>query len=74
LEFLRGVYVLNPLTPPGLPYGDKAVLAQVEGNSGGVIFFIDGNKACSPMPIPAELIAMMRDVATDAISHEAGGL
>jgi hypothetical protein len=27
-QFLRGVYVLNPQTPPGLPYGDKAVLAR----------------------------------------------
>ena len=23
-EFLRGIYAMNPLTPPGLPYGDKA--------------------------------------------------
>ena len=73
-EFLRGVYVVNPETPPGLPYGDKAVLAQVDGNAGGLVFFIDGDKACTPMPIPHELLAMMRDVATDTIAHEAGGL
>jgi hypothetical protein len=34
-EFLRGIYAMNPLTPPGLPYGDKAVLAKVEGSAGG---------------------------------------
>jgi hypothetical protein len=73
-EFLRGVYVVNPETPPGLPYGDKAVLAQVDGNAGGLVFFIDGDKACTPMPVPHELLAMMHDVATDTISHEAGGL
>src|ERR1700721_2681427 len=73
-EFLRGVYVVTPETPPGLPYGDKAVLAEVDGNAGGLVFFIDGDKACTPMPIPVELIAMMRDVATDTISHESGGL
>jgi hypothetical protein len=39
-----------------------------------MVFFIDGDKACTPMPIPVELIAMMRDVATDTISHESGGL
>jgi hypothetical protein len=22
-QFLRGIYAMNPLTPPGLPYGDK---------------------------------------------------
>jgi hypothetical protein len=73
-EFMRGIYAMNPETPAGLPYGDKAVLAQVEGNNGGMVFFIDGDKACTPMPIPVELIAMMRDVATDTISHESGGL
>lgn len=73
-EFMRGIYAMNPETPAGLPYGDKAVLAQVEGNNGGMVFFIDGDKACTPMPIPVELVDMLRDVATDAISHEAGGL
>ena len=73
-QFMRGIYAMNPQTPAGLPYGDKAVLAQVDGNNGGMIFFIDGDKACTPMPIPVELIAMMRDVATDTINHESGGL
>ena len=54
-EFLRGIYAMNPLTPPGLPYGDKAALAKVDGNSGGLIFFIDGDRACTPMPVPDKL-------------------
>src|SRR5580700_2738333 len=45
-QFLRGIYAMNPLTPPGLPYGDKAALATIKGHPGGVVFFIDGNKAC----------------------------
>lgn len=73
-QFMRGIYAVNPETPAGLPYGDKAVLAQVEGNNGGLVFFIDGNKACTPMPIPMKLIEMMRDVATSTITHEGGGL
>ena len=73
-EFLRGVYVMNPETPAGLPLGDKAVLAEVDGRSGGVVFFIDGDKACTPMPVPRELVAMMEDVATATITHETGGL
>ncbi len=41
---------MNPITPPGLPYGDKAALATVEGHDGGgVVFFLDGNRACTPM-------------------------
>src|SRR5277367_5980911 len=62
-QFLRGVFVLNPNTPPGLPYGDKAVLAQV-----------DGDRACTPMAIPGVLVGMVRDVAASTISHEADGL
>ena len=73
-EFLRGIYAMNPLTPPGLPYGDKAALARVDGNSGGLVFFIDGDKACTPMPVPDKLLSMMDDVATAKISHEGSGL
>jgi hypothetical protein len=57
-----------------LPYGDHAVLAQIAGDAGGLIFFIDGDKACTPMPVPSELVSMMQDVATNTINHEAGGL
>ena len=73
-EFLRGIYAMNPLTPPGLPYGDKAALAKVDGNDGGLVFFIDGDKACTPMPVPDKLLAMMDDVATAKINHEGNGL
>jgi hypothetical protein len=73
-EFLRGIYAMNPLTPPGLPYGDKAVLAKVEGSAGGLVFFIDGDKACTPMPVPDTLLSMMDDVATAKITHEGSGL
>jgi hypothetical protein len=73
-EFLRGIYAMNPTTPPGLPYGDKAVLAKVDGDSGGLVFFIDGTRACTPMPVPDSLLTMMDDVATAKISHEGSGL
>ena len=73
-QFLRGIYAMNPLTPPGLPYGDKAALAKVDGNSGGLVFFIDGDKACTPMPVPDTLLSMIDDVATAKINHEGSGL
>ena len=56
-QFLRGIYAMNPLTPPGLPYGDKAALVKIDGNSGGMVFFIDGEtKACTPMAVPDQLL------------------
>jgi hypothetical protein len=73
-QFLRGIYVVNPGTPPGLPYGDRAVLAQIEGKAGGLVFFIDGDKACSPMSIPPELLVLIGEVATTTINHEGSSL
>jgi len=73
-QFLRGVYAMNPETPPGLPYGDKAVLARVKGNADGLVFFIDGDNACTPMWAPSELLVLMQEVATGAVSHLGAGL
>ena len=73
-EFLRGVYAMNPQTPPGLPYGDHAALAQFDGDPRGIVFFIDDNKACTPMLAPAELMSMVADVATHTVKHQAAGL
>jgi hypothetical protein len=57
-EFLRGIYAMNPLTPAGLPFGDKAVLVQQNGqNNGGLIIFLDDsdmilfNEGLGPRPI-----------------------
>lgn len=42
--------------------------------SAGLVFFIDGDKACTPMPVPDKLLSMMDDVATAKINHEGSGL
>ena len=74
-QFIRGIYAMNPQTPAGLPYGDKAVLAQIDGNNGGMIFFIDGDKACTPMPIPGRArLDDQRRRDRSTINHEASGL
>jgi len=73
-QFLRGIYAMNPLTPPGLPYGDKAALVKIDGSSGSMVFFIDGDKTCTPMVVPDQLLAMMDDVAATKISHEGSAL
>ena len=73
-QFLRGIYAMNPQTPPGLPYGDHAALARFDDEAGGIVFFIDGDKACTPMVAPAELLSMIDDVAANTIKHEAASL
>jgi hypothetical protein len=69
-QFLRGIYAMNPSTPAGLPYGDRAALVQFNGSSDGLVFFIDGEKACTPMQIPHELLDILRDVATGEVGHD----
>jgi hypothetical protein len=73
-QFLRGIYAMNPETPPGLPFGDNAVLAQVDSSASGLVFFIDGDKACTPMRAPPQLLALMQEVATGGVNHEGAGL
>jgi hypothetical protein len=73
-QFLRGIYAMNPETPPGLPYGDRAMLAQVDGRSDGLVLFVDGDQACTPMHAPPELLLLMHEVATGNISHYGAGL
>jgi hypothetical protein len=51
-----------------------AAIAQVDGDNGGLIFFIDGDRACTPMPVPKQLLVMMDEVATSKINHEGSGL
>ena len=46
-QFLRGIYAMNPLTPPGLPYGDKAALAKVDGNPAA---WCSSSTAIAPAP------------------------
>lgn len=69
-QFLRGVYVLNPNTGAGLPYGQGAALASVDGKEGGLAFFIDGPLACTPMALPRVLVEMLNDVGASRIKHE----
>lgn len=72
--FLAGVYAMDPATPAGLPLGDKAVLATIPEHDGGLIFFVDGERACTPMAVPKELIDLLADVAGGAVRHEGGAL
>ena len=67
--FLAGIYAMNPTTPPGLPVGDRAALATLGDHGGGVVFFLDGDKACAPMPVPDELLEMLRHVGAGDVTH-----
>jgi hypothetical protein len=73
-QFLRGIYAMNPEAPFGLPDGDKAVFRLGGGDSNSMLFFVDRDKACTPMRAPPALLTLMDDVATAKINHEETGL
>jgi hypothetical protein len=73
-QFLRGIYAMNPEAPPGLPYGDKAVFTLGGGDSNGLLFFVDGDKACTPMNAPPALLSLMDQVAVGDTNHRVAGL
>jgi hypothetical protein len=62
-QFLRGVYAMNPEAPPGLPPGDKAVFRPGYGDANGLLFFVDGDTASTPMTAPPALLSLMDQVA-----------
>ena len=68
-QFARGVAAEAPLTPTALPPGDRAALAQAPGDDGGIVLFVDGDKACAPLPFPANWVAMLRQVGAGEIKH-----
>lgn len=68
-HFLQGIFAMNPMTPPGLPYGDHAALATVPDREGALVLFVDGERACA-MPVPKELLEMLRDVESGKTTHE----
>jgi hypothetical protein len=57
-QFLRAIYAMNPEAPAGLPDGDKAVLRLGDGDSTGLLFFVDRDKACTPMNAPPALLSL----------------
>jgi hypothetical protein len=52
---------MNPLTPAG--HTATRLLVKIDGSSGGMVFFIDGDKACTPMVVPDQPLSIMDDVA-----------
>lgn len=68
-QFLRGISVMNPTTPPGLPYGDSAGWLTREDGDDAMVWFIDDDQACTPMPAPKILLDMLDDILTGKISH-----
>jgi len=67
-EFARGVYSIFPDTPPGLPYGDGAVLIQDSTKKKSMVVFVDGDLVCTPMPIPEPMVQMLLHLG-DAVNE-----
>jgi hypothetical protein len=49
-------------------------IAKFEGDNRGIVFFMDGDKACTPMLARSGLLSMMDDVAADTIKRDGADL
>ena len=54
---------MNVDAPPGLPFGENAVLALRGDDSDSLLFFIEGDKPCAPMHAPPPLFSLVEQVA-----------
>jgi hypothetical protein len=70
-QFLRGIYAMNPEAPAGLPDGDRGVLRLGEGDSTSLLFFVDRDKAYTPMNAPPALLSLMEQIAVGDTNHQA---
>jgi hypothetical protein len=71
--FVAAYYILSPATPSNAPLGDKTVLAKLPGDKGGLLIWLDGDKACVALPIPDELLTLMDDVTSGEVHHVGSG-
>jgi hypothetical protein len=65
-QFLRGVSIMAPHTPEGIPYGGAAALARNGDKS--LVVFIDASRACDIMPVPQALVTLLNEVGD--VQHE----
>jgi hypothetical protein len=66
--FVAGLYVQNPMTPMGLPFGDKAFLVLEKDSPGGIVVFNDGDTFCTPVLLPQQIVDMLHEVGVK-INH-----
>lgn len=61
LSFMRGISVVLPNTPEGIPPGEKAVMSKYPDGSAAVVF-LDDDLACVPIRLkPAGVKALMQE-------------
>jgi hypothetical protein len=72
-QFLRGLYAMDPDTPPGLPPGDSAAMSKHPDGSITVVF-IDGDLACAPMKLEKNGVDMLMAVGRGDVIHAGHGL
>jgi hypothetical protein len=73
-QFLRGVSSMNPTTPPGPAFGPAAALVTFPGQDSGEAFFLDDDRACTPMQIPKGLVDLLALTGDGTIIHLGQGM
>jgi hypothetical protein len=72
INFARGAYVATPPVSDRLPAGDAAILAEHDGDKGGVILWTRGPLVCEPTPVGDSFIKAMKKIKTGALDADGG--
>jgi hypothetical protein len=59
---MRGIYLILPNTPAGLPPGDSAIIVHDPAKESPGVMFMDGDQVCYILPVPEELIKVLQDL------------
>lgn len=68
--FAEGVSAGSPVTPPGIPLADGALLFRKDGAKDGHIIWTWGRLACGAMEAPEALIDMLAKIKTGTTDGE----
>jgi hypothetical protein len=66
VHFAEGLFVATPPVTGIMPPGDGAVLIVSKGRKGGLLIWTKGSNACTPFPLPDEVIRTMRGLNSAA--------
>ncbi len=72
-QFVRGLFVMAPDTPPSLPPGDRAEMSLRPDGSASIIF-VDDNRACAPIRLGPEAVKVIMQVGRGDLVHAERGL
>lgn len=66
VHFAEGLFVATPPVTGAMPPGDGAVLIVSKDRKGGLLIWTKGTNACTPFPLPDEIVRTLGELNSAA--------